>query len=133
MKRLSRHEFVVAITIVFILVAMVVGATQRGGRLLEKRDKDVFEVKVYPAESCEPDGQWRWIRRNPLVFGRAFYTRREAFDYARLVVHQGIEVEFCSPGPGIRVFFPTTNKITIRKRTCDFGEECAFDEPCVPQ
>lgn len=117
-----------------LILVTSIGATQRD----EARDKQrydashriQFEVKVYPVE-LKPTWS-NYYRDPPLVFAYTFATAGEAFNFARIVTHRGLEVDYCPPGNGIRVIFPTIAKTEISRRTCR-PRLCDTDVACIPQ
>jgi len=103
-----------------MLLTLLLMATSIGESASQRRH--VFEARVYPVDSCD----------DPLVFAYSFSTLRGALDFARVVSHRGLEVEFCPPGPGIQVLFPAIRRIEIRRRIC-IGPCPVADAPCILQ
>lgn len=103
-----------------ILLALLLVAVNIGEPAMQR--ERVFEARVYPVDSCD----------DPLVFAYSFSTLRGALDFARVVSHRGLEVEFCPPGPGIQVLFPAVRRIEIRRRICIRPCPVA-DAPCILQ
>lgn len=116
MKKLILFDLLL-LFFVFAFLLIVVNISESASQ----RER-IFEVRVYPVDSCD----------DPLVFAYSFSTLRGALDFARLVSHRGLEVEFCPPGPGIQVLFPAIRRIEIRRRVC-IGPCPVADAPCVLQ